>query len=297
MHATRRFHWRVFVSFYVVLSFLMLTASGLVLYVAPPGRIANWSIWTMVALSKSQWQAVHTIGAFLFVVAAAFHVFFNWKVLMAYLRSKLVEGINRKWELASATAAAVFVVGVSVAGVPPFSTIMTFGEEVKNAWSTSATEPPLPHAELLSVEKLAEEVKLPTETVIANLQKNGIAVESPTVTVGQLAEQHRLSPQQVFTKIQSADAKPKVSVLQGGGWGRMTVAQLCERAGISVDTGVERLKAAGLEAAGTTGLRDLGTKLGKSPIDVAKIVVGPDAEFPTTADHKPGAGKAAGGER
>jgi hypothetical protein len=37
MSATRRFHWKVFVSFYVVFSFLALAASGIVLYIAPPG--------------------------------------------------------------------------------------------------------------------------------------------------------------------------------------------------------------------------------------------------------------------
>jgi hypothetical protein len=288
MSATRKFHWKVFVSFYVVFSFLALAVSGVVLYIAPPGRIANWSIWTLGALSKAQWQAVHTVVALLFLVAAGFHLYFNWKVLMAYFRSRLAEGLRMKWELASASAAAVVILTVSIAGVPPFSTVMAFGEDVKNSWSTSATEPPLPHAELLSVEKLADEVKIPAEAVIANLEKNGIPVESASVTVGQLAVRHNLSPQQVYQKIQSSDAKPKVSVLQGGGWGRMTVAQLCERAGITVETGVERLRAQGVEATAASGLRDLGTKLGKSPIDVAKIVASPDAEFPSTAEHKPG---------
>ena len=38
---TKKFHWKVFVSFYVVFSFVALALSGIVLYVAPPGRIAN----------------------------------------------------------------------------------------------------------------------------------------------------------------------------------------------------------------------------------------------------------------
>jgi len=297
MSPSRWFHWRVFVSFYVVLSFLTLAVSGLVLYIAPPGRVANWSIWTLGALSKAQWQAVHTIFSFMFIVAAGFHLYFNWKVLMAYLRSKLVEGLRMKWELAGASAAAILLLAFSIAGLPPFSTVMAFGEGVKNSWSTSATEPPLPHAELLSVEKLAESVKIPAETIVANLARNGIPVESRDVTMGQLAERHNLSPQQVYQKIQSGDAKPKVSLMQGGGWGRMTVEQLCERAAIPVATGLERLRAQGIEATATSGLRDLGTRIHKSPIDVANIIAGPDAEFPSTADHKPGAGKSSGGER
>ena len=38
MSASSKFHWKVFVSFYVVFSFLALAVSGIVLYVAPPGE-------------------------------------------------------------------------------------------------------------------------------------------------------------------------------------------------------------------------------------------------------------------
>jgi hypothetical protein len=174
---------------------------------------------------------------------------------------------------------------------------MTLGEGVKNSWSTSATEPPLPHAELLSIGRLAEAVKIPVATVIANLQRNGIAVDSADVTVQQLADRYGVSPQQVYLKTQSADAKPKVSLLQGGGWGRMTVEQVCERAGVPLATGLERLRAAGVEATPSSGLREVGSPLGKSPIDIAKIVAGPDADLGGSDGHTPGAGSGPAGGR
>jgi len=96
MPASTKFHWKVFVSFYVVFSFLALAVSGIVLYVAPPGRVANWSVWQLLLLSKAQWQAVHTIVALAFLVAAGFHIYFNWKVLVAYVKSKLQAGIRMK---------------------------------------------------------------------------------------------------------------------------------------------------------------------------------------------------------
>jgi hypothetical protein len=294
MSVTRRFHWKVFVSFYVAFSFLTLAVSGLVLYVAPPGRIANWSIWTLGALSKAQWQAVHTIFALLFLVAASFHIYFNWKVLMAYLRSKLVEGLRMKWELAGASAAALLLLTVSVAGVPPFSTVMAFGEDVKNSWSTTASEPPVPHAELMTVEKLAETVKIPTDKVMANLQQHGITVASLQVTVKQLADQHQLSPQQVYQRIQSEDAKPKVNLTEGGGWGRMNVQQTCERFSVSLDAGLARLKAAGIDAESGTMIRELATARGKTPIDIAKVIVGDDGTVPSSGTHTPSAGRQGG---
>jgi len=291
MSASTRFHWKVFVSFYVVFSFLALAVSGIVLYVAPPGRIANWSVWRMVLLSKAQWQAVHTIVALLFLVAAGFHIYFNWKVLVAYLKSKLHEGLRMKRELATATAAAVALLTVTIAGVPPFSTVMDVGEGIKNSWSTAASEPPVPHAELLTVEKLADTVKIPTEKVVANLEKHGVKMAQPGMTVRQIADQNNLTPQQVYQKIQSEDAKPKVSLAEGGGWGRMNVQQVCERFSVPVDAGVARLQAAGFEASGTTMVRELATARGKTPIDVAKIIAGDDGTVPSPGTHTKATGR------
>lgn len=112
---------------------------------------------------------MHTIVALLFLVAASFHVYFNWKVLVAYLRSKLQEGLRMKWELVAASAAAATLLAVTLAGLPPFGTVMDVGEDLENSWSTASNEPPVPHAELMTVEKLAETVKIPVDiaTIIA----------------------------------------------------------------------------------------------------------------------------------
>jgi hypothetical protein len=281
----------VFVSFYVVFSFLALAMSGLVLYVAPPGRIANWSVWRLLLLSKAQWQAVHTIVALAFLVAAGFHVYFNWKVLVAYLRSKLQAGIRMKRELAAASLTGAAILAVSITGMPPFGTVMDIGEEIKNSWSTATNEPPVPHAELMTVQKLSETVKIPTEKALANLEKQGIKVAQPTMTVQQIADKNKLTPQQVYQKIQSEDAKPKVSLAEGGGWGRMNVQQVCERFSVPVDAGVARLQAAGIEATAGTAVRELATARGKTPIDIAKIIMGEDGTVPSPGTHTPGIGK------
>jgi len=294
MAASVRFHWKVFVSFYVVFSFLALAVSGIVLYVAPPGRIANWSVWQFLLLNKAQWQAVHTIVALLFLVAGGFHIYFNWKVLLAYVKSKLQAGIRMKRELAAASLTGLAILAVSITGVPPFGTVMDVGEEIKNSWSTTASEPPVPHAELMTVAKLSETVKIPTEKALVNLEKRGIKVSQPTMTVQQIADANKLTPQQVYQKIQSEDAKPKVNLAEGGGWGRMNVQQVCERFSVPLDAGVARLQAAGIDASPTTAIRELATSRGKTPIEIAKIIVGDDGTVPSPSDHRPGSGRGPG---
>jgi hypothetical protein len=301
MPASTKFHWKVFISFYVVFSFLALAVSGIVLYVAPPGRVANWSVWQLLFLTKAQWQAVHTIVALAFLVAGGFHVYFNWKVLVAYLKSKLQSGLRMKRELAAASLTGVAILAVSMTGVPPFGTVMDVGEEIKNSWSTSSSEPPVPHAELMTVEKLAETVKIPVAKALANLEATGVKGAQPAMIVQQVADGNGLTPQQVYERIQSEDAKPKVSMAEGGGWGRMSVQQVCERYSIPVETGVARLQAAGFDVQATAMIRDLGSARGKTPIDIAKIVVGDDGMIPSPEAAGPGVtggpGRGPGGSR
>lgn len=130
-----RFQWRAFVTLFVTLSFVLLTASGIVLYVAPPGRVAHWSLWTLARLDKEAWQAVHTVFAFLFVLAGAFHLYFNWRIFWSYLRSKLTAGVRMKRELAPATSLVLTIGVLTVADLPPFATVIDLGARAKEAWS------------------------------------------------------------------------------------------------------------------------------------------------------------------
>jgi hypothetical protein len=272
------FYWRAFVSFYMILSTLVVAISGSILYIAPPGRIANWSYWAFGALDKASWQAVHTIFAFLFVVTAAIHVYFNWRVIVAYIKTKMSEGIRRKWELAASSALVVGILSLTLAGVPPFSTVMSVGDGLKNSWATAASEPPVPHAETWTVAKFSETMKIPIEEATANLSRKGMAVSGPEVTLLALAKQHNVTPQQVYTVALGSAKAPKMPLAEGGGYGQKTVSQLCEQLELPVSTGLDRLRAGGVEAAADSNIRDLASKIGKSPIDLVKLLEGPTVQ-------------------
>lgn len=272
------FHWRSFVTFYMVFSTVAVATSGSVLYVAPPGRIANWSYWAFGALNKANWQAVHTIFAFLFVVTAVFHVYFNWRVIVSYVKTKLGEGIRRKRELALSSALVVSILALTLAGMPPFGTIMIVGENLKNSWATSANEPPVPHAETWTVAKLSETMKIPIEVVTANLSKGGMVVPGGDVTLLALAEEHNITPQQVYTAAMGSAKVAKMPLAEGGGYGQKTIQQVCDQLGISVETGLERLRAGGVDAATDSNIRELAVKNGRSPIEMVKLLEGPSVQ-------------------
>jgi hypothetical protein len=131
----RGFKWRGMFTFLVVLALLVDAVSGIILYMVPPGRIANWSNWTLWGLNKFEWQAVHTVFSFLLLLVIIGHLYFNWRVLTHFFWSKLHHALNLKWELAVATMIVVAVFLGTLWNLQPFKSVMTLGHDLKLSWA------------------------------------------------------------------------------------------------------------------------------------------------------------------
>ena len=129
-----KFNLRAFVSLLLSITFTILVVSGIVLYITPRGRVANWTGWVFSGLSKDQWQAVHTNIAVLVLILAVWHLYFNWTIFWSYIKNKTGAGLNLKVEIATSIAvAAVFFFG-AFSSIPPFSTIMVWNTQIKDYW-------------------------------------------------------------------------------------------------------------------------------------------------------------------
>ncbi len=139
MKREKKFKLRPFVTFFLTLSFIELVITGIILYIVPPGRIANWTNWKLLGLDKGTWEGLHTTGGLFFAIFSIIHIALNWKVLLNYIRAKTQKTLNRWKELVAAILFFLFVsIGTAVNWVP-FSTIMDFGETISNSWETSTT--------------------------------------------------------------------------------------------------------------------------------------------------------------
>jgi hypothetical protein len=70
------------------------------LYISPPGRVANWTDWRLFGLGKSEWQQQHIIFSFAFAILSLFQLFIiNWKPFLCYLKTKASEGLKHRGEL------------------------------------------------------------------------------------------------------------------------------------------------------------------------------------------------------
>ena len=134
------FSVRGFTSMLLVLCLLMLLASGIALYLAPRGRVANVTSWTALALSRQQWAAVHINASILFVAVTATHLVMNWSRMVGYLKKRARPGINMKKELASAVAVACVIFAGTTLELPPISLPVEFKYDLRDAWERDARE-------------------------------------------------------------------------------------------------------------------------------------------------------------
>ncbi len=268
-----RFSWRAFVSLYVTWSALILLISGIILYIAPAGRIAKWTHISLLGLEKEDWQAIHTVFSFLFVIAIGFHLFYNWKPFISYLKDRFKKVFALRKELYATTVVVVGIFVLTLWNVPPFSTIMDLGEYFTESWENEQNEPPIPHAEDLTIEELAKAVQLPVSQLINNLKQQNIEA-SPQMIVKEVAEQHGLTPSELYEKMKVQPTQKTISTssLAGRGYGRMKLADICKDIDLPLNVALERLKQFGIEADGQSILRDLSDQYDKKPIDLLNIM-------------------------
>ena len=215
----RAFNLRGLTSLVVGFFFVVMSASGLVLYVAPQGRVAHWTNWTVFALDKEQWSAVHINSALLLVIVALLHLWFNWKPLWSYVRRKAVSGLKHRLEFPVALVVVGLVTAGSLCGMPPFDSVMGFNDQMKTYWARRAPRAPIPHSEELSLKAFAMHVNLLPEDAADALRKEGFVVEDVRITLAELAKQKDVAPSQVYEAVKKHFPTAGIMPGQGRGFG------------------------------------------------------------------------------
>lgn len=276
----RGFNLRSFTSFALAISTIVMAWSGFILYVAPPGRIANWGTWRLMLFTKTEWQALHTIFSYLFFILFVIHLFFiNWRTFLIYFKSKLISGLNRKWELfAAVIVSAVFFIG-TLRSWTPFGPVMKFGEKVKEGWGNKFETPPVIHMETYTLAQVAGlfDSTAVSEIKILLLEKN-ITIRENDTTLRQIAERNNRTPSEVYSIVEAKFGKAKnsqeVAGSQGQGFGKTSLVTISKNSGIALEVLIARLKENGIEATGNMTLREVAEKLQITPREVNEMLTG-----------------------
>lgn len=276
MDKKQKFNLRSFTSFSLVISTIIMSWSGFILYIAPPGRIANWGSWKLMLFTKAEWQALHTIFSYLFFILVIVHLFFvNWKTFLTYFKSKIRAGLNRKWELAAASLLSALIFIGTLDSWTPFGPVMTFGEKVKGSWEGSFKTAPVLHMEEYNLQRISSElIKATPDELLKILTENNIHVSSPDITLKVIGRENDKTPSEIYELLTSKYQKhlnnTQSEIPQG--IGKYTINSTAATSGIEVSILLQTLKTKGIEADGETSLKTIADKLGTTPRDVFSML-------------------------
>ncbi len=288
----------------VLLSFIVLSLSGLLMFVSPQGRVAYWSRWTLVGLTKEQLTAIHTTVMVLFLAAAVWHVVLNWKAILGYLRnrSKQIRVLTPEFGVALALTA-LFVVG-PLADITPFRQYLDAGESLKSAWEAESGSPPWGHAEESTLARFCQRMEdlersdnqrliaIDCDAAVQALRDRGLAVQGTDQRIVDIAEANGTTPQDISAIVlgvarpltpEEAAARIQAAAETGtearfkrplSRLGQLTLASYAEQYGYDLAEIQSILAAAGYQVDPDARLRDEAARLGTDPEGIFEVLNG-----------------------
>ena len=303
---------RRFASLTLLFSFLSSLVTGVVCYITPTGRVAHWTGWVFLGLEKESWQEVHTTTSIIMLLAFLIHFWLNWGPIKHYLKrgATLFQGATLELLLALLLVVVTWV--GTLQGWQPFLQIARWNGEIKSWWEEHSAQAPRPHAEDATLATVADDYGMTVSELMAKLTAAGFPPAGEEEVVGALAERHGLSAAEMMKRAlgrrrggdrgagrgagrgaegqrggggeggapdQGGEHRGDGSgrgegQARSGGYGRMTLDQLCRREGIDLQAALKWLAARGITAAPTTRLRTVAEKLGLHPREAATALRG-----------------------
>lgn len=251
----------------MLLSMVVMTYTGIILFIAPPGRIAHWANWEILGLTKEQYGALHSTMMVLFVIATILHLYYNWKPITNYMKNSAKQMIVFTKDMVIAfVVTGIFIVGTLVE-VTPFSSFILFGEDIKESWEKEYGTAPYSHAELSSLKRFCQKLGYDLEKSEKILKNNGIKYEV-SQSLSQIGKNNRLSPQFIYTLLRKNFEKDGEKSIQLTGLGKKQVKDVAKTLGINTKEFLSQLNSIGIKANGDDKFKEVVEQYDMSPMDV-----------------------------
>lgn len=292
----RHFSWRAVTSMMTTGGFLIMGATGLMLFATPEGRLAYWVDWSLGGLTKVEWGAIHITSSLVFLIAGFVHLWFNWRQFVAYLRHRFQRRVSIRPEAPVATALLAVLVAGTLWGVPPFTWVLDLSTAIKASWSVDASmEPPFGHAEEATLDTLALRTATPAGAIVGAIRDAGFKVDSTGETMRRIADRNGVSPAEIWVEVQkrvpsvipapidaSAAWTPELvdQRFEGAGFGAKTLEQVATELALPSDDVLKKLADAGVSASKGDRLKAVADKAKATPTELLKVILVPGFKLP-----------------
>ncbi len=277
----RKFQFRAFVSLVVTVSFVAMAFSGAMMFFSPPGRIANWSGWKLLGLTKEQWTAVHLNFSAGFLVSSLIHIWLNGRALLNYLRNRAGNALFFRMEFLVSLLLCGILMWGTLADFALFHPVIALREQAKRMWEDPSRQAPLPHAELVTLAQVAEAADQEETTLRANLEARQIQADWDSELFGEVANRYNLTPMELYN-IALGRSEPGHGVWgrggrggsgisgggPGGGYGRLTLQEACKIDNVDLQAALDRLAKVGIAAQSQQTIREIAEAAGLRPSEV-----------------------------
>lgn len=264
------YSFRRFISLMIFLSFLVMSYTGIILFLAPKGRVANWTNWELLGLDKTHYTNLHVTFMTLFIVGMIFHIYLNWRALLNYLTNKAREFSFFTKEFILALGFNLLFFFGTLYYWTPFEQFLDFQYELKASWEKKVEKAPYGHAELSTLEEFAERTNSNVTTIILGLNAHKLQGVTLSKTIAEIAKENGKSPAQIFDIIH---AKQQNNTLkEGGGYGKLTLKEASVQQAFELEKALHVIHEKGFSATEKSTLKEVADALHVKPIELLELL-------------------------
>ncbi|MCW8914384.1 MAG: DUF4405 domain-containing protein [Magnetovibrio sp.] len=284
VHSPKKTSYRAMTSLVTTWAFVVSTVTGVVLYITPQGRIANWVVWDLWSLTKEAWGELHIIFSIVFVVVGVAHLIYNWKPFKNYMSERAQGHIHVKRTVYGSLAIAAVFFGLSLGNLPPASWVFDLEDTIKSSWIISPDfEPPFGHAEDVPLSGFAKRQFIDLKAAKAALAAAGIQVPDQRMKLKDIAAINAITPMDIYMVIRPLEQRPAmkasytpedVDVQFGGtGVGRKTAGQMADELKMDFAAFQARLNLAGIDIKAENKLKSVAEAHDVEALDLVKMAL------------------------
>ncbi len=186
------------VSVLMLYAMIVMTYTGIMLFIVPQGKVAYWVNWSMFGMTKTQFSDMHVTFMILFVITSIIHIFYNFKPLVSYFKDKAKSiSFFTKYNLISLAITLFFIVGTLFV-TQPFKTVLEFQSSIKDYWADELGRPPFGHAELSPLKGFCRKLGYDIKEVMLILKEEGIIVKNQKETLNSIAKNNNTTPAKIY---------------------------------------------------------------------------------------------------